>query len=148
METIAWMYFCRKGNAVKWFYKGACTTFKLHWCIWRDFIYRVTDFRSFVCSLFPKTIILLFILPPVWKGVYSKRKEFASNTKASKLLPFRVDLFSEGRQTNVERDTALSVLSFSHDQIKENSVDLISYVNHNTNLTHLCPAPDKGDKGK
>ena len=34
---------------------------------------------------------------PFWKGVYSKRKEFAP--KGSKFFPFRVEPFSEGRKT-------------------------------------------------
>ena len=34
------------------------------------------------------------VLPPVWKGVYSERKEFAP--KRSKFFPFRVDPFSDG----------------------------------------------------
>ena len=34
------------------------------------------------------------VLSPFWKGVYSKRKEFAP--KGSKFFPFREDIFSEG----------------------------------------------------
>ena len=34
-------------------------------------------------------------LPPFWKGVYSKRKEFAP--LVSKFFPFSADFFSEGR---------------------------------------------------
>ena len=34
------------------------------------------------------------ILPAFWKGIYFKRKEFAS--QGSKLFPFRVDPFTEG----------------------------------------------------
>ena len=33
---------------------------------------------------------------PFWKGVNSKRKDFASNALWSKFIPFRVDSFSEG----------------------------------------------------
>ena len=41
---------------------------------------------------------------PFWKGVYSKRKEFAP--KGSKFFPFRVEPFSKGRQNNVDRATS------------------------------------------
>ena len=39
-----------------------------------------------------------FFFFPFWKGVYSKRKEFAP--KGSKFFPFRVEPFSEGDWTS------------------------------------------------
>ena len=50
---------------------------------------------------FMTSLLLSYTPNDFWKGVYSKRKEFA--THGSKFCPFRVDLFSEGRQTIGER---------------------------------------------
>ena len=36
---------------------------------------------------------------PCWKGIFSKKKAFA--VKGSKLFPFGVEFFSEGRQSNL-----------------------------------------------
>ena len=41
---------------------------------------------------------------PLWKGIYSKRKEFAPFR--SKFFPFRVDTFLEGWQNNFDRVTS------------------------------------------
>ena len=38
------------------------------------------------------------VLPPSWKWVFSKRKEFAPNAGAN-FFPFRVEPFSEGVQS-------------------------------------------------
>ena len=45
---------------------------------------------------------------------YSKRKEFAPH--GSKLFPFRVDPFSEGKQNNFERVVSLESVSISLNQ--------------------------------
>ena len=45
-------------------------------------------------NTFPRELILKIILPPFWKGIHSKRKEFAP--LGSKFFPLRVGTFSEG----------------------------------------------------
>ena len=49
---------------------------------------------------------------PFWKGVFSKRKEFAP--RGSKFFPFRVDPFSEGMQCNAMLTVTLHVSVHIH----------------------------------
>ena len=49
------------------------------------------------------------ILPPFWKGVYSKRKEFAP--KGSKFFPFRVDPFQKESDMQEQKEEVTIIVS-------------------------------------
>ena len=70
----------------------------------------MVDFLSFLTREITWDFLLAFLHTyPFWKGVYSKRKEFAPH--GSKFFPFRVDPFSEGRQKKFGRVASLECIN-------------------------------------
>ena len=79
----------------------------------KTFILYVYPLNLWGVATFYRVLILLNVLPPLWKWVYTKRYEFAIR---SKFFPFSVDCFSNGtwragKQTTLRKQAYSTILT-------------------------------------